>query len=143
MIIAQRKISITVALVSAVFILLSIWSLFPTKGYAVDAPTPESTSKRVPLVPEDSSSINCQDGIGAENCGITRYILIFINILAAILGIVVTISIIIAGIQYSASAGNPQAVEASKKRITNAALALLTFAFMYGFLQWIVPGGLL
>ena len=87
--------------------------------------------------------IDCNDGLTREKCGITNYIFILINVLSAILGIVITISIIIAGIQYSASAGNPQAVEASKKRITNAALALLTFAFMYGFLQWIVPGGIL
>ncbi len=141
MIIAQRKISITVALISAVFMLLSIWSLFPVKGYAVDTP-PATTGERVAL-PGDESDINCKEGIGKDNCGITKYIIIFINVLSAILGIVITISIIVAGIQYSASAGNPQAVEASKKRISNAILALVVFAFMFGFLQWIVPGGVL
>lgn len=90
-----------------------------------------------------ATPIDCNEGLTREKCGITNYIFIFINVLSAILGIVITISIIVAGIQYSASAGNPQAVEASKKRISNAILALVTFAFMYGFLQWIVPGGIL
>ena len=92
---------------------------------------------------EKNKSNQSKSNLDPENCAITGYVLILINVLSATLGVAVTAVIIIAGIQYSASAGNPQATAAAKKRITNAALALVFFAAMYGFLQWIVPGGVL
>jgi hypothetical protein len=77
-----------------------------------------------------------------SNCQIVEYLLIFINVLTAAFAVIVIIVIIIAGIQYSASAGDPQAVAAAKQRITNALIAIAVFGGMYGFLQWIVPGGI-
>lgn len=65
-----------------------------------------------------------------------------VNLLSALTGVVITGSIIAAGIQYSTAGGNPQAAAAAKKRVSNAATALLAFVFMYAFLQWIVPGGI-
>ena len=88
-------------------------------------------------------AVDCKNSLKPNECGITKYIVLLINVLSATLGVVVTAVIIVAGIQYSASAGNPQAAAAAKKRITNAILALVFFACMYGFLQWIVPGGVL
>lgn len=79
----------------------------------------------------------------ADNCGIVRYILFFTNILSALVGIVVVAVIIVAGIQYTTSAGDPQAAAAAKKRISNAILALIAFGLTYAFLQWVVPGGVL
>jgi hypothetical protein len=64
-----------------------------------------------------------------------------INVLAAGVGVAVTGSIIFGGIQYAAAGNNPNQVTAAKKRITDALIALIAFAFMYAFLQWIVPGG--
>jgi hypothetical protein len=64
-----------------------------------------------------------------------------INFLGAGVGIVATGAIIVGGIQYAAAGGNPNAVTAAKKRITDALIALLAFLFLYAFLQWIVPGG--
>lgn len=82
-----------------------------------------------------------EDTLNESNCGIIKYLLTFINLLSAMVGITVVIVIIIAGIQYTTSAGDPNAAAAAKKRISNAILALVTFAIMYSFLQWIVPGG--
>lgn len=124
-----------------VFSLVAVLSMLFILSPVIASASPASSVNYVKNIA--ATPIDCNKDLTKENCGITKYVFIFINVLSATLGIVITISIIVAGIQYSASAGNPQAVEASKKRITNAALALLTFAFMYGFLQWIVPGGLL
>lgn len=86
----------------------------------------------------------CTDGdISSSNCGITRYLILFINVLSGMVGIVVIAVLTIGGIQYSTSAGDPNAVAAARKRISNALLALVAFGMMYGFLQWIVPGGVL
>lgn len=65
-----------------------------------------------------------------------------INILAAGVGVITVLMIVIGGIQYSTSGANPQAVGAAKGRIANAIIALIMFAFIYAFLQWLVPGGI-
>lgn len=77
-----------------------------------------------------------------EHCGILDYLLIGINLLSALVGVVVIAMIIIGGIQYSAAGDDPQKVMAAKSKIANAILALVVFIFMYGFLQWVVPGGI-
>ena len=56
-------------------------------------------------------------------------------------GVIVTIMIIIGGIQYSAAGADPQAVANAKKKIYNALLALLAYGLLYAFLQFIMPGG--
>ncbi|CAN5400391.1 hypothetical protein BH10PAT3_BH10PAT3_5520 [soil metagenome] len=86
---------------------------------------------------------DCNDSanLTKENCGIIKYLLIFINLLSALVGVVVVGSIIYGGIQYSSAGGDPQKVASAKKRILNALVALIAFIFMYAFLQYIVPGG--
>lgn len=72
-----------------------------------------------------------------------KYLNPTIDLLAALVGVAVVFSIIAGGIQYAASAGDPQKAAKAKMHIYNAVLALIAFAFLFGFLQWIVPGGLL
>jgi hypothetical protein len=74
---------------------------------------------------------------------IIKDINVLVNFLSAAAGIVIVGSIIVGGIQYSAAGNNPNAVSAAKKRITDALIALLAFFFIFGFLQWLIPGGLL
>lgn len=77
---------------------------------------------------------------GNDNC-INKDIQLVVNFLSAGVGVVITIVIIIAGLQYMTSRDNPQAVQASKTRLINAVIALVAFVFIYAFLQWVVPGG--
>lgn len=77
------------------------------------------------------------------DCVLTRYVNPIINFLAMIVGLVVTIVLSVAGIQYSSSAGDPQKAAKAKARISNAILALISFLFLWVFLQWAVPGGFL
>lgn len=86
---------------------------------------------------------DCKDAsLNSSNCGIIKYLLLFINGLSAIVGIVIVIMIIVGGIQYSMAGNNPQGTEAAKKRIASAVVALLLYIFTFAFLQWIVPGGI-
>jgi hypothetical protein len=78
----------------------------------------------------------------AQNCIVTNYIKPAINFLSVGVGVVVLAMVIIGAIQYSASGGNPQTVAAARKKIVNAVLALLLFAFSYAFLNFIIPGGI-
>lgn len=73
---------------------------------------------------------------------IEKYLNPFIQLLAALVGVAVVASIIIGGIQYSGSAGDPQRATAAKNRIRNAIIALVTFLFLYALLNFLVPGGL-
>lgn len=102
------------------------------------------------VTPQDDSSYaetycknDCNSAeLNKDNCGIVRYLLIFINVLSGLVGVVVVAMVIIGGIQYSTAQDNPNALSAAKGRIANALLALLAFLFMFAFLQWLVPGGL-
>lgn len=83
------------------------------------------------------------DDLDESNCGIIKYLKIAINTLSAVAGVVIVGSVIFAGIQYSASADDPQAVAKAKGRIISALIALLFFTLGYGVLNWLIPGGVL
>lgn len=66
-----------------------------------------------------------------------------IHFLSYGVGIVVVASFIVAGIQFTASRGNPQATEKAINRIRSNVLALLLFIFAYAILNYVVPGQVL
>ena len=102
-----------------------------------------------PCVPDPNQLQNTPDSAARACSGgdcsglITKYINPAIKLLAGMVGLLVTISIVVAGIQYSSAGGDPSKVVAARKRITNAILALLAYLFMFAFLQWLIPGGIL
>lgn len=66
---------------------------------------------------------------------------LFINVLTIGFGVIAVGMIIVGGLQYITSRDNPQLVQAAKKKILNAIVAILAFGFVWAFLQWLVPGG--
>ena len=91
--------------------------------------------------PTDSCSI-APPSDPCHNVIVQKYIDPAINFLAIGFGIIVTIMVVIGGLQYITAGSDPQKVAAAKNRIFNAILALVAFAFMYVILQWLVPGGI-
>jgi hypothetical protein len=89
---------------------------------------------------------DCKPGEGVAldrtNCGIVGYVVYFTRILSGIVGLVIVIMITVGGIQYAAAGPDPSAVVAARKRIINAVIALVLYIFMFSFLQWLVPGGI-
>lgn len=86
----------------------------------------------------------CDPGATCDknNCDfITKYLNPFINLFTIIFGLLAAISLIIGGIQYASSAGDPQKASAAKGRISKTVMAFFAYAFLYGFLQFLVPGG--
>ncbi len=78
------------------------------------------------------------------SCDLTHdYLNPAIQLMSAAAGIAISISIVIGGIQYASSAGDPQQAAAAKARIRNAIIALLAFLFLYALLNFLIPGGLL
>lgn len=76
-----------------------------------------------------------------ENCGIINMVWIITDALAVLVSVVVVMTIVIGGIEYSAAGANPQAVIRAKKHITRALLAVAAFLFTYTIFEWLVPGG--
>lgn len=63
-----------------------------------------------------------------------------IRVLSDGVGIVIIGSIIVAGIQYSTSQGDPNASAQAMNRIRSALIALLIFVFAYAILNYVLPG---
>lgn len=89
----------------------------------------------------DSAAKTCEGG----DCSglITKYVNPAIKVLTGLIGVIVTISLIVGGIQYSAAGGDPGKVSTAKKRIYNTLIALVAYLFMLAFLQWLIPGGII
>ena len=55
-------------------------------------------------------------------------------------GLIIVISLVWAGIQYSMARGIPQEAEKAQKRIQSTVGALLLFIFAYAIINYLVPG---
>jgi hypothetical protein len=79
---------------------------------------------------------------GASNCDfVAKYVNPAINLFSLSFGLIAVISLILGGIQYSASEGDPQKAAAAKSRISNTIIAIFAYLFFYVFLQFLIPGG--
>jgi hypothetical protein len=78
-----------------------------------------------------------------QNCIVTQYIRPGIQFLSAGVGVIIITMIIIGAIQYSTSGGNPQGEADARKKIMNALLAFVTFLFIFTFLNFLIPGGVI
>ncbi len=73
---------------------------------------------------------------------IKTYVNPLISFLSIAFGLIAVISIIMGGIQYSASQGDPQKAAQAKSRISNTFIAIFAYLFLYVILQFLIPGGL-
>ncbi len=78
----------------------------------------------------------------ATSCLVGKYINPIVKLLSVAAGIAVVIGVIMGGVQYSASAGDPQKAAQAKGRITKALFGLIAFLFLYSALQFFSPGGI-
>lgn len=136
------------------FALLAVLStVVPVGGSAValatTTPAPASTAAapscpagEVALsVPIFASDGNCL-AAGSSGNVITAYVILFLKLIGGLIGGIIILMLLIAGIQYITSAGNASLVKAAKDRIINAITALVLFAFMYAILNFLIPGGI-
>lgn len=92
----------------------------------------------------DVQSINLNNDCSSStaDCNIvSKYInpaIAFVGILG---GIAVTVGIIIGGIEYASSGGDPQKAASGKKHIKAAVIALLGLLFLWAFIRFLMPSG--
>lgn len=88
-------------------------------------------------------NFGCLGEDGPSGLGpIQDLIFALIRFLTIGVGIIITMSIIAAGIQYTTAEGNAEASQKAKKRIQNAVIGLAIFIFTWSALQFLIPGGL-
>lgn len=90
----------------------------------------------------DSPGIGISIAVGCRGKGnpIADMAFAVIRVLSAGVGLVVVGSIVVGGVQYSASRGDPQATALAINRIRSSLLALLIYIFGFALLNYIIPG---
>ena len=93
--------------------------------------------------PEYQADCKSEGGakIDESNCGIIKYLNIGFDVVSGVVIIGVIANIIISGIMYSMAQGDPGNSAKAKGRIQQGAIALLLYFMLYGFIQWLIPGG--
>lgn len=93
----------------------------------------------------------CIGGGSGDDNPIFIYMRGIIQFLAAGVGVVITLMIVISGIQYIAASGsmkgaekggNPEGIKAAKQKLAHALEALILFLFMAAIANFVVPGGI-
>jgi heme A synthase len=64
-----------------------------------------------------------------------------IRTLSVGVGIMLVMVVVIAGIKYTTSQGDPQKTASAIKMVRGAIIGLLVYLFAFAFLQWLIPGG--
>lgn len=119
------------------------------QSYPVESGTKEQAAQAMTChngeVPADGGRTCCPKSAGSNpsSCLYAKYINPIVNLLSAAVGIIVVAAIIVGAIQFSTSGGDPQKAANGKKHIQNALLGLVVYLLLFGFLQFIIPGGLL
>lgn len=111
----------------------------PTGVFSITTGCPDAAAEG-----EASIETDCNEPtLTSENCKIIAILVGGINFLSALAGMAIVASITIAGYQYMTAKDNSGQIEAAKKRITWALVALGIFIFMYAGLDFLVPGGVI
>jgi hypothetical protein len=89
--------------------------------------------------PVGEYSVDNTGGGGA----ILVYLRWVLKLLSSAIGIVIVMMIVLSGLQYITSTGDPGRIKNAKGRLQNAIIALVLFLSMFAILNFLVPGGIL
>jgi hypothetical protein len=85
---------------------------------------------------------DCSSTAPNLNCNIvTKYVNPLIKFIGILGGLAITIGIIVGGIQYASSGGDPQSAASGKRHIKQAVIALIGLLFLYAFIRFLMPAG--
>ena len=111
----------------------------PESNYFVIGGQPEAINASDPTQQGDLTPND--DAVNAASSPVIMFLTDMFRVVVVGVGIVVTISVVVAGYQFMTSRGEPGKTKAAVNRITQAGLALLLYIFGASFLEWIIPGG--
>ncbi len=93
----------------------------------------------------NTSIINCDvtpGASGAQGTGVWGLLKLAINILTAGIAISAVGGVIYGAILYTSSEGSAEQTKKARMIIANVMIGLVAYAVMYGFLNYLVPGGM-
>lgn len=137
---SMKRFIIPLSLVFATLVGGTSAALIPQTAFAA---APCDTNTQIQLSAPLLSGKDCIDKAGTNGGPIMAYLVMVIQYFSSAVGLIIVLMIVIGGVQYVTSAGDPGAVKAAKGRITNAIIALLAFFLMFAVLNFIIPGGIL
>ena len=88
----------------------------------------------------ETSLISC---ISGGDGGIWTILLIVLNVLTYGIATAGVLGLVLSGIQYMRSAGDPGTMTKAKRRIGQVVIGLFCYGLMWVLLQWMIPGGLI
>ena len=100
---------------------------------------PDQIQLSVPLL----AGGDCIDNNPASGGAIVVYLKLIIRFLSGAVGLVIMLMLVIAGVQYITSLGDPAMIKKAKERIINAITALMLFVLAYAIINYLIPGGIL
>ena len=105
---------------------------------------PRSGTTGLDVQRSEFESQDCNDTeLDTGNCRIIEYLVAGINTLSALAGMAIIFSIMFAGYQYMTARDNAGQIQQARTRIIWAIVAMLVFIFMYGALNFLIPGGVI
>lgn len=119
----------------------------PTTTTTTTTPTPAATNLGDPIGAYScggpGQSIDTAIDIGCRHAGnpILDSTFAIIRILSIGVGLVIVAGLIIAGLQLTASKGDPQLRAKAISRISNVVIALFVYIFAYAILNYVIPAG--
>ena len=93
--------------------------------------------------PDQEVHISLDIGCKHKGNPILDALFAIIRFLSIGVGLVIVGSMVVAGIQFTSSRGDPQATAKAVGRIQSTLVALLIFIFAYAILNYLVPGAIL
>lgn len=78
-----------------------------------------------------------------ENTPLFTFLVLVINILTAGVGIVAVGGVVYGAILYTSAGNSPDQTKKAIEIIRNVVFGIVAYAFMYSFLNFIIPGGLI
>lgn len=88
----------------------------------------------------DTNIIDCDDDASGGG-GIFAVLNVILNVLTWGVGIAGTLGIVITGITYMTAKDDVAQMTKAKNRLIQIIIGLAVYAVMWGFLQWLLPGG--
>jgi hypothetical protein len=79
----------------------------------------------------------------AKGGAIVVYLRSILKLLSGAVGLLIVLMLVIAGVQYIVSLGDPGRVKSAKDRIQNTLIALVLYLMMFAILSFLIPGGIL
>lgn len=86
---------------------------------------------------------SCVKNDKASGGAIVNYLRLILKLLSGVVGLLIILMLVVAGVQYMTSLGDPGRVKSAKDRIVNAITALVLFLTMFAILNFLIPGGIL